>query len=214
MNKFKGKIKQKPPVLSSVKRVLREREIYELEILEIDRRFVLFRALVQHGTYIRKLCHDIGRSLGVGAHMIELRRTKTSGFSEENSICLTKLKDLIDLYNQLKDKEKKEKVENILREYIFPMEVGFKKIKKVFVKDSTIGRLSYGGDLAIPGVVKFQNNIEKGDTVAIFSLKREIVSVGISLLSSKEVEKKKKGFFVKTNKVFIDKGVYPIPWKE
>ena len=54
------------------------------EIIEKDGKDVLFRAEVQGGTYIRKLIDDLGKELGVGAHMLELRRTKAGIFSEED----------------------------------------------------------------------------------------------------------------------------------
>ncbi|MCD6278731.1 MAG: RNA-guided pseudouridylation complex pseudouridine synthase subunit Cbf5, partial [Desulfurococcales archaeon] len=76
-NEFVGRIYQKPPVRSSVKRVLRIKEVYSIEILEIEYPYVLMRISCQHGTYVRKLIHDIGEVLGVGAHMRELRRVKT-----------------------------------------------------------------------------------------------------------------------------------------
>ena len=60
---FRGKIQQLPPQKSSIKRQLREREIYEFEILEIKGKDVLFRVRCQAGTYIRKLVHDLGQTL-------------------------------------------------------------------------------------------------------------------------------------------------------
>jgi len=51
-----GKIKQLPPIKSAVKRVLREREIYYTEILDIYKQDVLFKIGCQAGTYIRKFC--------------------------------------------------------------------------------------------------------------------------------------------------------------
>ena len=74
-NEFIGKIKQKPPLKSAVKRVERYREVYYLEILEIDGKDVLFRIGCEAGMYIRKLVYQIGQKLGTGAHMAELRRT-------------------------------------------------------------------------------------------------------------------------------------------
>ena len=46
MEKFNGKIMQKPPVKSAVKRVLREREIYYLEVLEINGHHQFFATTV------------------------------------------------------------------------------------------------------------------------------------------------------------------------
>ena len=84
MNKFVGKIEQIPPARSAVKRQERTREIYYLTILEIDGQDVLFRVGCQAGTYIRKLIHDIGGSLTVGAHMTQLIRTKAGPFKENS----------------------------------------------------------------------------------------------------------------------------------
>ncbi len=72
---FEGKIEQLPPVRSRVARRPRIREIYSLQILGRNKRDVRFMAHCQHGTYIRKLVHDIGERLGCGAHMTKLRRT-------------------------------------------------------------------------------------------------------------------------------------------
>ncbi|TFF96381.1 RNA-guided pseudouridylation complex pseudouridine synthase subunit Cbf5, partial [Candidatus Thorarchaeota archaeon] len=87
VDEFVGKIYQKPPLRSSVKRVLRVREIYYNRILEIKGRLVLFRVGCQAGTYIRKLCFDIGEALGVGGHMRELRRTRVGWFREDEHLC-------------------------------------------------------------------------------------------------------------------------------
>lgn len=56
MKKFNGRIMQKPPVKSAVKRVLRPRTINKFEITEKNERDVSFIADVEAGTYIRKLC--------------------------------------------------------------------------------------------------------------------------------------------------------------
>ncbi len=56
LREFIGKIEQLPPIRSAVKRRLRKRIIYYLEILEVEKQDVLFRIGCQAGTYIRKLC--------------------------------------------------------------------------------------------------------------------------------------------------------------
>ena len=97
---FEGKIYQRPPLKSAVKKRLRVRTIYKIEILEIEGRDVLFKVTTEAGTYIRKLCTDIGEVLGCGAHMQELRRTRTGIFDE--SMCYT-LHDLLDAYTFWKE---------------------------------------------------------------------------------------------------------------
>jgi len=99
VKKFIGKISQLPPVRSRVKRELREREIKTFEILETDKKDVLFETEVEAGTYIRKLVHDIGLEIG-GAHMLELRRTKASIFTEEKLYTLYELEKAIENYKK------------------------------------------------------------------------------------------------------------------
>ena len=81
---FVGEIRQLPPLKSAVKRRERTRKIYYFDILEKDDKDVLFIVGCEAGTYIRKLIHDLGQRLKVGAHMLELRRTKAGPFNEDN----------------------------------------------------------------------------------------------------------------------------------
>lgn len=99
MKKFLGKIMQLPPVRSRVKRALREREVKSFEILEREGNDVLFRADVQAGTYIRKLIHDLGETLG-GAHMLELRRTRAAIFTEEKIHTLYEFEKVVEEFRQ------------------------------------------------------------------------------------------------------------------
>jgi H/ACA ribonucleoprotein complex subunit 4 len=93
LSEFVGPIYQKPPRKSAVKRDLRVREIHDLAVLEREERKVLLRVRCESGTYIRKLCHDIGLALGTGAHMGALRRTATGHFDDST---LATMEDLAD----------------------------------------------------------------------------------------------------------------------
>lgn len=220
---FTGKIKQTPPIISAVKRQERTREIYSIELLDYENKGkdILFRVACQHGTYIRKLCSDIGERLEIGAQMKELRRSKAGPIREENSIIsLDKLRNLYELYleSQIQEKEggseKKESeiYEKELRKYIRPMEELLPKFKKVYIRDSAVDTIARGSDLAIPGVSKFEENIELGEEVAMYTNNGELVAMGTAFLTSKDVIRKKKGAFVKTNKVFMSPGTYPKIW--
>lgn len=201
LEEFTGDIVQTPPVISAVKRVPRKRTIYEIKLLEVNGKNVLFRVKCQHGTYIRKLCSDIGEHLGCGAHMKELRRTKAGPFTEnDNSISLDKLRNLFELYNE----DKSEILERELRKYIRPMEDTLVDFKKVYIRDTAIESLSHGHNLAIPGILKLEKDIEAGEEIAVLTGNGELMAMGTALMSSSEVEKKNKGYFVDIQKVFID----------
>ncbi len=108
---FKGEILQTPPMYSALKKdgerlydlarkgieIEREQRRINIEMLEIyDFNGTEFSMDVtcSAGTYIRSLCDDIGKVLGCGAVMTELRRTEANGFSIENSVTLEELERL------------------------------------------------------------------------------------------------------------------------
>lgn len=197
LKKFLGKIQQLPPLKSAVKREVRTKEVYEFEILEIKEKDVLFRVRCQAGTYIRKLVHNIGEELKIGAHMAELRRTQAGPFTErDNLVTLNDLQDAYYLYQE-------ENNNKFLRHCLQPVETAIKYLSKCWVLDSTIESLSHGRDLAIPGISQLEN-FRKGETVAILTLKEELVAIGEALMSAVEINTKEKGIAINVKKVFID----------
>jgi len=203
MDEYVGDIYQRPPFRSSVKRVLRVRSVYKNKILQIKEREVLFWVKSQAGFYVRKYVHDIGQSLGCGAHMKELRRVQSGPFSENKY--LATLQDLFDAYMWLKE----ENDENPLRNIILPMEMGVAHLPKIFVKDSTVDTLCHGAPLAIPGVSKFTNNFTKGALVGIFTLKHELIGLGEAQLDSEDLINKKQGLIASVKRVIMEIGTYP-----
>ena len=200
---FTGKIKQIPPLKSAVKRVKREREIYYFDILEKDGQDALFIVGCQAGTYIRKLIHDLGQKLKIGAHMQELRRTKAGPFKEET---LFTLQDLSDAYHFYKE----EANDKFLRKIIQPIENAIKHLPKIWVFDTTVDTLCHGADLNIPGISKLNDYIFENDNVAIMTLKGELIALGTATMNSDDILKKEKGLAVKTEKVFMEPGTYKI----
>lgn len=119
---FRGEIEQIPPMYSAKKidgKKLYEHArkgetierkaitvtIYELSLLlppavsgglSYDTDTVVIRVRCGAGTYIRTLAEDIGKSLSIGAHLTELRRTKAGRFSIDESITLDELAELAD----------------------------------------------------------------------------------------------------------------------
>lgn len=199
---FTGKIKQIPPIKSSVKRVEREREIYYIDIIEIQEKDVLFRVGCQAGTYIRKCIHDMGQKLGIGAHMVELRRTKVGLFDEKS---LATLQDLTDAFWYWT----KEGNEKYIRRVILPVEDAVLHLPKIWVLDSTVDSLCHGANLNCPGISKLNSDIKERNTVAVMTLKGELICLGTAIIDSKEMLKEK-GIAVKTNKVFMLPGTYKI----
>jgi H/ACA ribonucleoprotein complex subunit 4 len=176
-------------------------------LTNLEENDVLFRISCEAGTYIRKYCHDFGFILGTEGHMQELRRTKSGIFTEdENLVTLQDLKDAYIFWKQGKQ-------EKFLRRCLLPMEEAVMEIPKIWVRDSAIDALCHGSDLAAPGVVKLEK-FGKGKTVALMSLKEELVALGEALETTEDIVKAKKGFVVKTNKVFMEPGTYPKGWRK
>lgn len=206
-NEFTGEIYQKPSIKSAVKRETRIRTIYYLELLEVNENNVLFKVGCEAGTYIRKLCHDMGQALGTGAHMQELRRTKSGPFREDET--LITLHDLQDAYIEWQENGN----ERYLRKVINPMEFGLSHLPRIVIRDNAVDALCHGAELAAPGVLSVETGIGKGDPVAIFTLKGEAVSFGKARMKSSEILKAATGIVATTDRVLMEAGTYPKGWK-
>jgi tRNA pseudouridine55 synthase len=107
---YVGEIEQVPPPYSAVKvkgkkayEMARKGEkveleprkinVYGLEILEWALPEIVIDVYCSSGTYVRSLANDIGVELGVGAHLIGLRRTKSGRFSLRDAVSLRRLRE-------------------------------------------------------------------------------------------------------------------------
>lgn len=108
--KFRGEIEQMPPAFSAKKiegvrayELARKGEevklqpkrvtVYEFTILSVDGSRVRFRVRSSAGTYMRSLAHDLGQSIGVPAHLSELRRTAIGTFDVKDAINFDKMSE-------------------------------------------------------------------------------------------------------------------------
>ena len=206
LNEFTGEIYQKPPLRASVKREPRKRLIYKVDVHEIEGRKVLFSCTCQAGTYMRKLCSDMGEVLGCGAHMRELRRTRAGPFTEDETLV-----NLHELSAAQSDFEAGD--DSALMKILQPMEVALNSLPKVVIRDSAVDAVCHGAELALPGVVQLDSAIERNKLVAIFTIKDEAVALGRALLTSREMLDQERGVAVKTERVIMERGTYPPMWK-
>ena len=105
---FTGEIEQVPPMYSAIKhkgkplykyavkgreieRSPRKVQIKKFDITDISLPEVSFRVLCSKGTYIRTLANDFGCSLGTGAYLKELRRTKIGNYKVEDAVKLEEI---------------------------------------------------------------------------------------------------------------------------
>lgn len=150
---FVGEIEQIPPMYSSVK--VNGRKLYEyarnnetverpkrkVRIYEIERNSEIrykddtcsFDIFIRcgKGTYIRTLATDIGRTLGYPAHMSQLTRVESGGFSIDESLTLDQIDEL---YKQ-----------EALQEKLFPIEYGLKGLPHIQIDDLNIKKRILNG---------------------------------------------------------------------
>jgi len=207
LKEFEDTIYQRPPLRASVKRQLRTRKIYYIDFLEMDGRNVLFRVGCEGGTYIRKLCFDIGEVLGCGAHMQELRRTRAGPFIEDGDIVT--LHDVGYWFMEWQQR----KDEKILRRFIQPMENALRLIPKIYTRDSAVDALCHGANLTAPGVLSIETEVGNGSMVAVLTLKGEAVALARAMASTEQILKMQHGVVAKTERVLMPRGTYPKCWK-
>lgn len=123
LSKFRGEMMQTPPMYSAKK--IDGKKLYDLaragvEVERAPARVVVreldplpslssdsqtaarIRVVCSAGTYIRTLAEDIGREIGLGAHLTELRRTRAGRFTLSDAIYLDALQNEADPAQRLR----------------------------------------------------------------------------------------------------------------
>ena len=157
IQKFIGKIQQTPPVKSRVKRVKRTREVKSFNVLEIDGKDILFETQVEAGTYIRKICDDMGKEIG-GAHMLELRRTQAGIFNEKTAHTLDAFEKALKEYEKSDDKA--------LRAMLIPGEIVATLLPTINVISTSIKKL-YTGSPLFTEFIETDAPAKKEDKIAV-----------------------------------------------
>lgn len=207
LKEFENTIYQRPPLRASVKRQLRTRRIYYIDFLEMEGRNVLFKVGCEGGTYIRKLCYDVGEVLGCGAHMQELRRTRAGSLVENDGIVtLHEVAYWFMEWQQTKE-------EKILKKFVQPMENALTLLPKIYIRDSAVDAICHGANLTAPGVLSLETGISNDSMVAVSTLKGEAVALARTEVSSEEILNMGHGVVAKTERVLMPRGTYPRVWK-
>lgn len=196
-----GTIRQLPPVRSRVKRVERAREIYELHITELAGREVRFTVRCEAGTYIRKLCHDLGEQLGVGAHMAWLRRTEAGGFTLKGAITLEALAEACD-----RDRTQAfpAVASETLAEMLHPLEAALPDataLPRMWLDDGAVPRIAQGSPLYVPGVLAYTTNVTRDCELALQTMDGLLVALGEAELDASDLAEAKRGRAAKVRRV-------------
>jgi H/ACA ribonucleoprotein complex subunit 4 len=183
LKSFKGEITQVPPVKSAVARKPRKRVVHEMELLGRRGRDVKFRVLCEAGTYIRKIAHDAGQSLGCGAHLVELRRTRVGPFSIENAVTVSEL-------------------ERMPESEVSKVQIGLEhaldmiKLPRIVIKNEYEPQIRNGSPARKDFVKAIPKNIKEGDYAGVFREDGKIISLSRFI--------GRVGTVAKTDRVFLD----------
>ena len=161
VSEFEGEIYQKPPRKSAVSRRLRTRTIHDLDVLEVRDRQALLRIRCESGTYIRKLCHDIGLALGTGGHMGHLRRTATDPFDDTTLVTLEELVDALAFAV--------EGDEEPLRDVVSPAERALTHLPEATIAATAAEQVAHGAPVYAPGVLDVDEDADRDGLLACYT---------------------------------------------
>ena len=166
VKQFTGRIYQRPPRRSAVKD-----------------RLVLIRVRCEAGTYIRSLCVHIGRILGCGSQMIELRRTRSGGFSVEETHTLHEIRDAVERGD-----------EDLIRSMLLPPEKAITDIPKIVVTPKAADAVAHGAVLAGVGILR---------SVAIVTEEGKLIALAEAVRDSAKFVCGEPGFVARSTRVFV-----------
>ena len=208
LERLKGALFQRPPLISAVKRQLRVRTCYESKLIEHDqdRNLGIFWVSVEAGSYIRTMCVHMGLLLGVGGQMQELRRVRSGIQSEQEG--LSTMHDVLDaqwLYDNHKD-------ETYLRRVIRPLEALLTNHKRIIMKDSAVNAVCYGAKIMLPGILRYDDAIEMGQEIVVCTTKGEAICLAIAQMTTATMASCDHGIVAKIKRVIMERDTYPRKW--
>ena len=208
LKRLQGACFQRPPLISSVKRELRVRTIYDYKLIEFDKEknMAIFWISCEAGTYVRTMCVHMGLLAKTGGHMQELRRVRSGILKEDES--MVTMHDVLDaqyIYEQTKK-------EDYLRRVVRPLEILLTNYPKIVIKDSAVNAICYGAKLTVPGVLRFEANIENGKEIVLITTKGEAVAIAVAEMTSSVLASCDHGVVCKTKRVIMDRETYPRKW--
>jgi tRNA pseudouridine55 synthase len=181
LKSFEGKIHQIPPMFSALKhkgkplyklarkgveieRKPKEVNIHRIELLNIDLPFVSFRALCSKGTYIRTLCDDIGKKLGVGAHLYSLVRTAIGPFNIKDSLTFEELTDI----------SKGQTIEK----GIYSIDEALSWMPELKIKDTLIKAVVHGNPIKLNNKINISSDLKRAEGIRIKSPDGHLLAIG------------------------------------
>lgn len=185
---FRGEQMQTPPMVSAKhhkgkrlyelarKGVEVEREpcrifIHKLELVDVSMPVIEFDVHCSKGTYIRTLCHDIGKALNSGAAMSGLIRTRCGAFCIEESVDLDRLESADDV-----------------RQATRTMSDALSSLPQVMVSPTGKASLVCGRSLTGSDIARRNGEFDEGEFIRVSMRDGSLLGVGEALLASKQLD--------------------------
>lgn len=171
MKSYIGEYEQIPPMFSAIKingqklynlarrgevieRPARHCRILDITVTKMELPRVDFHVTCSKGTYVRTLCHDIGKDLGVGGCMEKLIRTKVERFDVRDSISLSQIEEYRD--------------KGILDQYITQVDEMLDMYSKCIVAENA-EKLVYNGNIFTSRNTLLKMNNEDGQILRVYT---------------------------------------------
>jgi tRNA pseudouridine55 synthase len=188
LNRFRGRIRQRPPLYSAVKQqgvplykrarsgetpevAEREAVVHALLLKGFSFPLVTLEIVCGRGTYIRSLCADMGRALGCGAHLVELRRTRSGRFGLDQAMSLENLSRWIE--------EKK------IEDKVIPLKNGVDLSGEVRLEEKAAARVRQGQPLRLNDLPEGERRkLRKGQRWGLFQGAHDLVAIAESQVNA------------------------------
>lgn len=102
--------------------------------------------------------------------------------------------------------------ETYLRQVIQPLETLLVGYKRLVVKDSAVNAITYGAKLMLPGLLRYESNIEQHEECVLITTKGEAIAIGIAMMSAVEMTTCDHGVVAKVKRCIMERDLYPRRW--
>ena len=103
--------------------------------------------------------------------------------------------------------------EDYLRRVIMPLEILLTGYPRIVVKDTSVNAICYGAQLMLPGVLRYESNIEVGKELVLITTKGEAIALAIAQMTTSTIATCDHGIVARTKRVIMDRDIYDKKWK-
>merc|ERR550514_2135376 len=102
--------------------------------------------------------------------------------------------------------------EKYLRRTVLPLELILTNYPRIVIKDSAVNAITYGAQLMIPGVLRFEKNIEVGGEIVMMTTKGEAIATGIAQMTTAVISSVDHGCVAVIKRVIMERDTYNMRW--